>query len=137
MRRGASVTLSSTLMAEQVELLEHHAHLAALALQGGVVVAHLDAVNGDAPAVVGSSRLMARSSVLARAGGADDHRHLAGMEHGGHVLSTWCAPNDLHNPLGHDVGLGWLVVAVIGCALPRQSGIRRRWDLVTSVVSSR
>ena len=83
-------------VAKQVELLEHHAHLAALLLQGVLVVGDGHATDGDGAAVV---RLQpvdgAQQRALARARGADDDRDFARVEVRGTSRSTWCVLKDL------------------------------------------
>ncbi len=127
-------------VAEQVELLEHHADLAALLLQDALVVGDFHAADGDAAAVV---RLQpvdgAQQRGLARAGGADDHGDLARVEHGGDILEHLVRAERLADVLRHDVGRGGGGVRPVHWARPstskRCSMAFETW--VTSVVSSR
>ncbi len=140
MRRGASVNVvQHAHVAEQVELLEHHAHFAALALQRGRRSSHTSTPSMVMrPLSCGSSRLIARSSVLLPEPEAPMITVTSPVWNTVDTpLSTWCVPKRLAHALGHDVGLG-LSVGVHWLRPSTSKRYSTAFEIcVTSVVSSR
>ena len=88
---------------EEVELLEHHADLAADGVEVPHAVAQLDPVHHDAPGVVLLEAVQRpQERGLPRAGGADDHGHLALEEARGDVAQHVGGAEVLVHALGHD-----------------------------------
>ena len=92
---------------EQVELLEHHPHLAPDGVEVLHAVVQLDPVHHDAPGVVLLEPVQrAEEGGLARARGADDDRHLALEEAGGDVPEDVRLAEVLVHALRDDERLG-------------------------------
>jgi len=124
MRRGASVTLSSTLMWPN-RLNCWNTMPTSLRCFCSVCCS---SVTGSPPMVMvplscGSSRLMARSSVLLPEPEAPMITVTSPVLNTVETSrSTWWLPKDLQTRFTTMKGVGWL----IGCALPRRSGTPRR-----------
>ena len=101
---------------EQVELLEHHAHFLAQGFQPLAVVIDLDAVDDDATGIVPLQPVQhPQEGALARAGGAHDHGHLAGVETRRHVGQHLMLTKALADVAHLDQGAAGTLVLVHVC----------------------
>ena len=97
-------------MRKQVELLKHHAQLAPQGVQMLEVVVDFNAIDHDASRVMALQPIEhAQQGTLARAGGAQNSAHLAGVEVGADVAQHMVRPKVLVDLVHRDQGRvhGW------------------------------